>query len=325
MANEKKGKKNFTPNAKVCGNCFVPDGTDGAPKLSACARCGLVVYCSRDCQRPHWKANHKQHCIAKADRAPQIENPSEADSSAASTEEKCAICQDMLTGSSSTTLPCTHVFHGTCVAELRKFGVEQACPLCRIPLPPGNEKLNEEATRRFVVILHLVECGYATWSALPTSAQHELDAAVSGWRTAAEEGHAMAQLNLTMLYEGGHGVEQDYIKAEHWFKKAGLRGHRFAWVQWLSMAQVLWLRVTRKHSSYTKKPLIKETCLRSVTWGLAFCTATAWTIVTRKRRGGLSWQLTKGMQWRSAIWDSSLRRAAPLQSSLLITRNFNLS
>jgi hypothetical protein len=31
------------------------------------------------------------------------------------------------------------------------------------------------------------------------------------------------------------------------------------------------------------------------------------------------------MQWRSAIWDSSLRRAAPLQSSLLITRNFNLS
>lgn len=33
-------------------------------------RCGTVVYCGKDCQKAHWKANHKQHCVAKADRAP---------------------------------------------------------------------------------------------------------------------------------------------------------------------------------------------------------------------------------------------------------------
>jgi len=66
---EKKGNKNGL--TKVCGNCLASEGSASSPKLSACARCGLVLYCSRDCQREHWKANHKQHCDAKADRAPQ--------------------------------------------------------------------------------------------------------------------------------------------------------------------------------------------------------------------------------------------------------------
>ena len=188
---EANKKKHSSLNGKVCANCFSSErfeGTEGSSsstlKLSACARCGLVVYCSRDCQRAHWKANHKQHCIAKADRAPQFQNPShaskEGDSSGTLPEDICTICQDMLTGASITTLPCTHVFHGTCVADLRKFGVEQACPLCRVALPPGPEKAFEEATRRFMVVFHLVARGYATWSALPASAQKEFDAAMEG-------------------------------------------------------------------------------------------------------------------------------------------------
>jgi len=52
---EIKSKKN--PLRKKCGNCLASDGSAAAPKLSACSRCGLVFYCSRDCQRAHWKAN----------------------------------------------------------------------------------------------------------------------------------------------------------------------------------------------------------------------------------------------------------------------------
>ena len=171
VTNKKKGKNNASPENKVCSNCFTPKGSVScALKLSACARCGLVVYCSRDCQRAHWKANHKQYCIAKADRAPRLDALICAADSEAITGEKCAICQDFLSEAVTSTLPCAHVFHYACVAELRKFGVEQNCPLCRIPLPPGSEKIAEDASRRYMVVHQLVKRGHATWSSLPASA-----------------------------------------------------------------------------------------------------------------------------------------------------------
>lgn len=53
------------PNARKftsCANC-----TTESTKLAACARCGLVAYCSKDCQRAHWKASHKVACVAQPD------------------------------------------------------------------------------------------------------------------------------------------------------------------------------------------------------------------------------------------------------------------
>ena len=135
---EAKGKKG--PSSEVCGNCLEPEGSAKVSKLSACARCGLVLYCSRDCQRAHWKANHKQRCVAKADRVPQQQDTSgarigdNASSNTAATGEKCSICLDPLADSSATTLQCTHMFHAACLAELRLLGIKQACPLCRTPL-----------------------------------------------------------------------------------------------------------------------------------------------------------------------------------------------
>ncbi|CAN0435888.1 unnamed protein product [Ectocarpus sp. 13 AM-2016] len=38
-----------------CSNC----GKDGS--LRPCSRCRHVRYCSRDCQRQHWK-DHKRDC-----------------------------------------------------------------------------------------------------------------------------------------------------------------------------------------------------------------------------------------------------------------------
>ena len=135
MSIEKLDKKKSSLAGKVCNNCLAPEGSASVPKLSACARCGLVLYCSKGCQRAHWKAKHKHNCITKADRVPTNVNPLDAHkdtvSMAAASGEKCAICQDLITGSlPSVTLLCTHIFHEACVAELRRFGVEQACPLC---------------------------------------------------------------------------------------------------------------------------------------------------------------------------------------------------
>jgi len=165
---EKKSKIGTFPRTNTCANCSVPEFSEGAPKLSICARCGLVLYCSRDCQRAHWKVNHIQYCLTKADRAPLPQHSSgdceNAAPKATAAKESCSIC--LVSDSSACTLQCTHVFHVTCVAELWKFGVKQMCPLCRNPLPPGPEKLHEEATGRFLAVKRRVAQGEASWSRL---------------------------------------------------------------------------------------------------------------------------------------------------------------
>lgn len=116
----------------VAGNCYALEGSESAPKLSACSRCRLVAYCSRNCQRDHWKTNHKQYCISKAaDRAPQLQKPPEAfkgaEYGASNTSKACAICQDQMTNETSCALSCGHAFHVKCIAQMRKFGVKQGC------------------------------------------------------------------------------------------------------------------------------------------------------------------------------------------------------
>jgi hypothetical protein len=66
------------------------------------------------------------------------------------------------------------VFHAACVAELRKFKLKQVCPLCRTPLPPGPDKLHEEATLRYLVLDRRVERGKASWGALTKDEQGEM-------------------------------------------------------------------------------------------------------------------------------------------------------
>ena len=228
--NKEKYEKDLTK--QVCGNCRSPEGSGGISKLSACARCGLVVYCSRDCQRSHWKANHKHHCVANADRAPQKQDRACEDDGSKSTVEgeECSICLDSISEASSCTLQCKHVFHAACVAELRKFGVDQACPLCRTLLPPGPEQRNEEASRRYMLIYRVVERGDASWSALPKWAQEEADAAIREWQASADEGNACAQYNVGIQYETGELIVQNYVEAARWFEKAakqGLAGAQF--------------------------------------------------------------------------------------------------
>jgi hypothetical protein len=159
MTTFQRTKKIPNSKDKVCSNCHAPEGSARAPKLSACSRCGLEVYCRRECQRAHWKANHKQNCIAKADQLPQCQTSPGAPRGAqwANSGEECAICLSPLSSAAATILQCAHAFHDTCVAQLHKFGVQQACPLCRAPLPPGPDKEFEEATRRFLSVYRLVE------------------------------------------------------------------------------------------------------------------------------------------------------------------------
>jgi hypothetical protein len=45
----------------VCSNCMKT-----GVKLNACSRCSRAMYCSRECQKAHWKAEHKTICEDKS-------------------------------------------------------------------------------------------------------------------------------------------------------------------------------------------------------------------------------------------------------------------
>ncbi len=49
--------------------------------------------------------------------------------------------------------------------------------------------------------------------------------ALREWRPLAEQGNALAQYNLGIMYVDGLGVPQDYAKALQWWRKAAEQGH----------------------------------------------------------------------------------------------------
>jgi len=75
-----------------------------------------------------------------------------------------------------------------------------------------------------MIIDRMVTRGLASWSTLPPEAQSEVDAAISIWQAAAEQGSAMAQHNLGCVLQEGCGAPQSEAEAVRWFRKAAEQG-----------------------------------------------------------------------------------------------------
>lgn len=61
--------------------------------------------------------------------------------------------------------------------------------------------------------------------------QHgEYATALSEWQPLAEQGQAIAQYQLGLLYANGKGVEKDDAKARKWYEKSAIQGHTEAQV-----------------------------------------------------------------------------------------------
>merc|ERR1712008_181744 len=48
-----------THEAAGCANCCATERSDDGIKFSRCQQCQVARYCSRDCQKMHWKSQHK--------------------------------------------------------------------------------------------------------------------------------------------------------------------------------------------------------------------------------------------------------------------------
>ena len=127
-----------------CANCNATKSQTGQPVSQKCNRCKLLAYCSRECQAQHWKSGgHKKWCLTPEERSIQKsalteeevrEEKSEVNGNAAS----CPVCLEPIVSTKTDlniTLPCLHVFHISCVEDLRSHALQQACPLCRAELP----------------------------------------------------------------------------------------------------------------------------------------------------------------------------------------------
>ena len=131
-----------------CDNCNKP-----APPRS-CSRCHLAYYCNSDCQRAHWKKEHKSSCAALAidvmresnnpvlfrAKVPALSKPTDT------CEGPCAICLAD-TVSNPVTLECKHVFCFSCIHEYqqsaRKTSSTTVCPCCRMEMPDVRKKALE--------------------------------------------------------------------------------------------------------------------------------------------------------------------------------------
>jgi hypothetical protein len=82
------------------------------------------------------------------------------------------------------------------VEELRKAGVEQACPMCRAKLPDSAGKMFDDAATIFFPIQWRVEQSAeddGPWGPLSRRQQRQMDEVVRLWERAAEQGLALAQ------------------------------------------------------------------------------------------------------------------------------------
>jgi TPR repeat protein len=196
-------------SCRECANC----GTVDLP-LTFCARCRATPYCGKPCQVQHWKGGHKEQCVAVDCRKPSKE--------ASAAETPCAICLDELVDPLK--LSCGHTYHKGCVEQLRKFGVNQVCPLCRATLPPSPEKLFADATELYFVIFDKVRAGLISWSTLDETRQQEMREVVRLYTEAADQGHEESQCNLGIIYCEGEGVPKDCVKALRLFHLAAKQG-----------------------------------------------------------------------------------------------------
>jgi TPR repeat protein len=78
------------------------------------------------------------------------------------------------------------------------------------------------------IVLSLVCLAVPAWAdfqaGMDANNREDYATALREWRPLAEQGDALAQYNLGVLYRKGRGVPQDDVQARQWYEKAAVQG-----------------------------------------------------------------------------------------------------
>jgi TPR repeat protein len=123
------------------------------------------------------------------------------------------------------------------------------------------------------------------------------------WRPLAEQGAAIAQVSLGIMYLEGEGVPKDYAEAFKWFRKAADQGDANAqsllggmYDEGLGVPQsyveaVKWYRRSADHGNKPRRPA----------WAARMRMATAFRRIMPRRSSGFAWLPTRAMTPHSPI------------------------
>ena len=165
---------------KECKQYVICDGGDCKERNPAnrCSRCHTVYYCSKDCQRKHWKA-HKEECVPvdqmreslaglrkASESITQIEPDPKTVQKVLESSSECGICLESNMARPIVLAGCHHVFCFGCLKQwndaqarpvLRNWGdlvddihrparpQKPTCPLCRQSMPNISKTTIENA------------------------------------------------------------------------------------------------------------------------------------------------------------------------------------
>ena len=80
-----------------------------------------------------------------------------------------------------------------------------------------------------VLVLSLVCLVVPAWAdyqaGMDANNRGDYATALRAWRPLAEQGHAVAQYSLGLLYANGQGVPKDDVQARQWYEKSAAQGH----------------------------------------------------------------------------------------------------
>jgi TPR repeat protein len=213
-------KRSFSAVSETCASCDRED-----VETFVCEPCGVVTYCSVECQRKDWRREHKVACplIARATFHVAMESALKGDAGSC-------------------------VFVGLCYITGRHVGKDEgeafrwmkraaeagdATAQCNLGISYANG-IGVAADR----VEAIRWCKRAAEAGV-TQAQYNLGTcyadgigttadpveAFRWFKRAAEAGYAQAQYNLGVCYAKGDGVAADSLEAVRWYKRAGEAGH----------------------------------------------------------------------------------------------------
>ena len=229
----KKGKKKdegAPSSLKDCANCGSREGdVPGCPVHKVCSGCNDTYYCSRACQRYHWKfAGHRENCTPLVDRS-VIRSVSRVfrvnHEACASEESECAICLGPMSEAPTRTLTCSHTYHAMCLERLRRYGTAQKCPLCRAELQLQQDPW-EAVMRRWCVLNRRYSGGddKVPWRNIDDKNDlREFQEIVCALKEIAET-HPVALTLVASMYDYGYGFPVNKRTAVAWYQKAADRG-----------------------------------------------------------------------------------------------------